>query len=163
MQIKQTIHQNLLQLEQILHQLSDEDYTCPLSILNGQTIGKHVRHIVEFYQCLMEAKSIVCYDERKRNILLETSTEYSISIVDRIMDKIDTLDFNQNIQLKQLVNDEVFFVNSTIGRELIYCIDHSIHHFAIIKMALKENFKTLDLTEDFGIAYSTLKYNANNR
>ena len=163
MQIKQTIHQNLYQLEHILHQLTDEEYVCELEILNGQTIGKHVRHIVEFYQCLMNATTYVCYDERERNLLLETSTSFTLSTIEIIMDKIDALDFNQNIQLKQLVNDEVFKVNSTIGRELIYCIDHSIHHFAIIKMALENHFSAMDLSDDFGIAYSTLKYNAENK
>lgn len=161
MQIKQTIHQNLHQLAQILHQLSDKDYTQPLEILNGQTIGKHVRHIVEFYQCLVESDLTISYDERKRNILLETSTDYAISIIELIINKIDNLAFNQVVILKQLVNDEIFHVNTTIGRELIYCIDHNIHHLAIIKIALDANFPTIILPKDFGIAYSTIKFNAN--
>ena len=163
MQIKETIHQNLHQLLSILHQLTDDEYTCELKILNNQTVGKHIRHIVEFYQCLINAKSTVSYDERQRNLLLETSISYTSSTIELVLDKIDELDFSQNIQLKQLVNNETYYVNSTIGRELIYCIDHSIHHFAIIKMALENCFPKIDLSNDFGIAYSTLKYNSENK
>ena len=161
MQIKESIHQTLHQLEFVLHQLSDEEYTQALTIINHQTIGKHVRHIVEFFQCLILADKVICYDDRQRELQIETSIEFTLNCIQQINDGIDTLDFDQAIVLKQLINQQTFQVQSSIGRELIYCIDHSIHHFAIIKMVLKECFPSIKIDENFGIAYSTLNYQAN--
>ena len=49
-------------------------------------------------------------------------------------------------------------VNSTVGRELAYCIEHSIHHQALIKAGLIGS-GLKDLTDkDFGVAYSTIRY-----
>ena len=158
MQIKESIHQTLNQLEHILYQLNDIEYTQAVKIINGQTIGKHVRHIVEFFQCLIQAENVVCFDDRKREILIENSTEYTLDLINAIKIEIDNLNFNHPVILRQLVAEDIIEVNSTLGRELIYCIDHSIHHFAIIKMVLKTDFPNVSIEEDFGIAYSTLNY-----
>lgn len=158
MQIKESFHQTLNQLENILYQLNDEEYTKTVDLINKQTIGKHVRHIVEFFQCLLQAEKIVCFDSRKRELKIETSTEYTLNTIVKIKVEIEQLDFDKPIVLKQLIGDEVLEINSTIGRELIYCIDHSIHHFAIIKMVLKADFPYINFDKDFGIAYSTLNF-----
>ncbi|MCY7360240.1 MAG: hypothetical protein LH609_22845 [Rudanella sp.] len=43
----------LMQLAQVVGQLTNADYTRPSDVLSGNTIGKHVRHILEFYQLLV--------------------------------------------------------------------------------------------------------------
>ncbi|MBQ0147487.1 MAG: hypothetical protein KBS93_03395 [Flavobacteriaceae bacterium] len=158
MQIQDTIHQTLQYLEDILHQLNDNEYTTSLDILNGATIGEHVRHIVEFFQCLALADDYICYDERERENKISNSTLYTIDLVNDLKYKLYVLDFNQIINLKQLVGEHILYVKTTIGREIIYCIDHSIHHFAIIKIALITAFPQIKISNDFGIAYSTSKY-----
>jgi len=52
-------------------------------------------------------------------------------------------------------------IPSTTGRELAYCIEHSIHHQAIIKAGLI-SMGLNKLTDDhFGVAYSTIRYRIN--
>lgn len=161
MQIQVTIHQILDQLNSILSQLDDYKYTKELPILNNQTIGKHSRHIIEFFQGLTNTQNYICYDERIRDLKLETSIEYTLNTLDIIKTKIEDLDFEQKIEFKQLINTNLFTTETTIGREMIYCIDHGIHHFAIIKIALKDSFPSININEDFGIAYSTLNFQKN--
>ena len=49
---------------------------------------------------------------------------------------------------------------TSVDRELLYCLDHAIHHQALIKIGLKE-LQIADLVgDDFGVAYSTLRYRA---
>ena len=50
-------------------------------------------------------------------------------------------------------------VNTTYFREVVYNTEHTIHHLALIKVALLE--MNLDLVNhDFGMAYSTIQYQA---
>lgn len=158
MQIQETIQQILSQLSYILSQLNDDEYSKEISLLDHQTIGKHARHIIEFFQELVDAENSICYDNRKRNLQLETSILFTLATIKKLNFEISKLDFEKEIELKQLINQEVFKTKTTIGREMIYCIDHGIHHFAIIKIALSENFPRIIVDNDFGVAYSTLKY-----
>lgn len=55
-------------------------------------------------------------------------------------------------------------VNSTLLRELLYVMDHSIHHMALIKIGINVNFPQIHLNENFGIFSSTIKFtNKKNR
>ena len=49
-------------------------------------------------------------------------------------------------------------VVSNVQRELVYLIEHAIHHFALLRIGIQENFPEISLASDFGVAYSTVKY-----
>ena len=50
-------------------------------------------------------------------------------------------------------------VTTTFYREIVYNAEHTLHHLALIKVALRE--MELDIVgDDFGMAYSTLKFAA---
>jgi hypothetical protein len=51
-------------------------------------------------------------------------------------------------------------VSTTYHREIVYNTEHIIHHLALIKVALIE-MKLNIVDENFGMAYATIKYNAN--
>jgi len=161
MHITQNIHQILNQLNCIISKLNNEEYTQEITIINNQTIGKHTRHILEFFIELLNHNEFVCYDQRKRDINLETSITYALNTITDINKQIEILNINQKIIFRQLINNETISTESTIGREMIYCIDHGIHHFAIIKIALKDTFPQFNIDDNFGVAYSTIKYRNN--
>ena len=71
------------------------------------------------------------------------------------------MDFRKELYLESLLdendNDKYYKTNTNISREIIFCIDHCIHHLAIIKIGLKlMNIKTKD--DNIGISPSTLKH-----
>jgi hypothetical protein len=47
---------------------------------------------------------------------------------------------------------------STFGRELVYCIAHAIHHYALISIMAR--LMEVKLPEHFGFAPSTVAHNA---
>ncbi|MEP7229785.1 MAG: hypothetical protein ABI691_06005 [Ginsengibacter sp.] len=47
MKIEKTIQTLLRQLCDSMQQLTNEEYSSPVSILSNATIGQHVRHVVE--------------------------------------------------------------------------------------------------------------------
>jgi hypothetical protein len=66
----------------------------------------------------------------------------------------------QKLMLIATYYDEVIpeMVISNVQRELVYLIEHSIHHFALVRIGIQENFPEISLPFSFGIAYSTIKY-----
>ena len=161
--MKSVAKENLLQLKDLLNSILPEDYTRKTEVLAGATIGQHIRHIVEFYLLLISGSfdDIICYDKRERNIQIENDPYYAIQTIEKLIPGIDTLIEKDPIKLQadftpDGTSEEL--INSSVGRELAYSIEHSIHHQAIIKAGLIA-MGLKDLTnEDFGLAYSTKRY-----
>lgn len=150
----------LKQLDELLNQLSDIEYASPLSLISQNTIGKHVRHILEFYTCLLtgiENKS-VDYDARKRNLDLENYTGKALETSYFIAEKLKKLDDKAELELFATLPHDRVKLTTTIQRELFYVLEHTIHHFAIIKIAVKNEFPHIKVADEFGVAYATLQH-----
>jgi hypothetical protein len=59
--------------------------------------------------------------------------------------------------LEQGVEKVTFKVQTNYFRELLYNLEHSIHHQALIKVAVLKN-KNIQLCSEFGVAKSTIEY-----
>ena len=161
--MKTTAKENLYQLMELLEKIDYEKYTVKPSILAGASIGQHMRHILEFYLLLVSGSfsGTICYDKRERDIKLETNPDFAIQTIERLIKGIDTLDYNLHIKLEAnytTVNNTQNLIHSSVGRELAYCIEHSIHHQALIKAGLIALGFGNHTDENFGVAYSTIRY-----
>ena len=152
-----SINNSLNGLVDLLNQLSNSEYYNPCASLSNSTIGEHTRHIIEMFQCL-EANyeaGIVNYDNRKRNIAIQTDTEFAISQIRIIQDSLEKQ--NKKIELQQIIDGEEIRIDSNYFRELLYNLEHCIHHQALIKVAVLQN-ATIIVDENFGVARSTIEY-----
>ncbi|UOB18258.1 DinB family protein [Abyssalbus ytuae] len=161
--IEKATNQNLLQLTNVLQQLTNQQFTAPLDVLNGSTIGMHVRHILEFYICLMNSVTTlsVNYDDRKRDITLETNTKNCIEAVTKILEFVNAV--KKDLPIKLSANYSIHnesdkvTLNSSLFRELLYNVEHTVHHLAIIKIGLKALDNNIKVDESFGVASSTIR------
>lgn len=153
------------QLKTVLIQLLNQEYTASLRVFNGATLGKHTRHIIEFFQCLMKStvEGSVNYDARVRSVRLEEDAAYSVEVIEKIIEYLSENNFdNIGISLvSEFGSDTQVAVPTNFNRELIYLIEHSVHHFALIRIGIQENFGHIHLPEGFGVAYSTIKHQNN--
>lgn len=139
-------------------------YQAPLDLLSGSTIGQHSRHIIEFYQCLLEQSEVaidpvISYAKRRRDFMIESHPDHAIRCVDEICERLNSIDVSKSCVLDTEEHaEEGLLVRSTVGRELLYNVEHTIHHLAIVKIALKEILPDLSLPEHFGVAPSTLRH-----
>ena len=164
--MKEVAKENLTQLKDLLQVLSKDQYTRSPEVLSGATLGQHIRHILEFYLLLVSGSfsGTISYDKRERDARIEANPEFANKTIERLLSGIDTLD--QNLQVKFEANysrngSSQNMIISSVGRELAYCIEHSIHHQAIIKAGLIAlGLKNLT-DEHFGVAYSTIRYRNN--
>ena len=154
----------LRQLTDFLLQLTDTEYSLALPLISQNTIGKHVRHILEFYTCLLEGieNKSVDYDARKRNLDLENYTQKAIETSNFISEKLLNLNNKVELELFATLPHDRVKLTTTIERELLYVLEHTIHHFAIIKIAVKNEFPHIKVKDDFGVAYATLQHQTTN-
>lgn len=140
-----------------------EHYNTESEILSGATIGQHIRHILEFYLLLLSGSftGSINYDKHKRDLRIETDPAFATSVIQRFLAGLDTLEEGQIIDFEadySTMGSSGKRIVSSVGRELAYCIEHSVHHQAIIKAGLID-LQLTDLVDDqFGVAYSTISY-----
>lgn len=158
--LKQEAIKQLLSVQSILSQIKDEDYRAPLNTIKGSSIGKHIRHVVEFYECLLfgNSNNTVNYDARNRDILLEENIKYTENFITEIIDKLEKIETNSRILLVSNYQNQAFSIESSFYRELTYNIEHTVHHLAIVSIAIPIHFGYIHLTPDFGYANSTIQY-----
>ena len=160
------IHHNIKKLEEIkslLLQFSEELYTAPRGILSEATIGQHFRHILEFYVCLEKGNKTgsVSYDERERNVLLETDMVYAMKSIEKLIQFLSSLKNDHSLTMKANysdANEELTIIQTSLYRELAYALDHTVHHLAIVKIALSEEVESVQVDSNFGVAPSTIRY-----
>ena len=155
--------QNLEEIKTLILKLSNEEYVYASKLLSEATIGQHIRHILEFYQSVFNQmnSNIINYDNRKRNSEIETNSAMAIQIIHEIC-----MNLTRSFINKQLVLEGNFCTNegnkrqiqTTLNRELAYCLEHSIHHQALIKVGLIELEKVHLIDSDFGVAPATIRY-----
>src|SRR5690606_28331140 len=125
----------LKELSIFLGQLRPNDFADFSPVLQTSSIGQHVRHILEMYDCLISQyeSGIVCYDNRSREKSLETDISLAL---DKIKEIQSTIDFpDKELSLKMVVGSDFEFIRTSYNRELCYNLEHCIHHQALIKIA----------------------------
>lgn len=164
--MKTVAKENLKQIESLLKILSKPDYVSKQEIFSGASIGQHVRHILEFYLLLVSGSftGTISYDKRDRDKRLETDPEFALNLIENLLSGLETLSIDEKIMMEADYTVEGHHENnivSSIGRELAYCIEHSIHHQAIIKAGLISMGMPEATDTNFGVAYSTIRYRNN--
>jgi uncharacterized damage-inducible protein DinB len=166
MSLKSVSTDILAQLAEVISQLPDADYARPLPVLSGNTIGKHVRHVLEFYELLVDTVQTrqLNYDQRQRNLRLEVDTRLALEYIGRIDQAVGLLNLAHALQLTADLSventDESIQIPSSFARELLYNIEHAVHHMALIQVAVNASFPEVILPQHFGIAYSTVQHQA---
>lgn len=152
-----SIHQSLDELTNLLSQLSDTDYSKSYESLSGATIGEHTRHILEMFQCLEKGydSGVLNYDDRERNIQIQTETKFARQCIENI--KVGLKTENKLIYLELVMNHLGMRIQSNYYRELLYNLEHCVHHQALIKVAVLQCENVL-VDENFGVARSTIEY-----
>ena len=151
------------QLRSFVSAVEDTAYVRPLTVLDGATLGQHLRHATEFYICLLEALSLkrpaVNYESRRRNSLLETSKEAALSALTDIEARLLSYPKDRPVELLvDTTKERNMSIPSSFYRECAYNIEHSIHHMALLRVGAKEACPELQLPETFGVAKGTIAY-----
>lgn len=148
--------QQLNLLSDLLLKLNPQSYTTPIKHLGNASIGGHTRHILELLKCAIDgyAEGLIDYENRQRDLFLETNLNSAQAQLKFLLLQIEKTDKPLKIFQNQGFSESV---STTYYREILYNTEHSIHHLALIKVALIDMDLNLVDTE-FGMAYSTIQY-----
>ena len=153
----QSIKNNLSENIELLRQLTNDEFTQKNPELSNATVGEHMRHIIELFGCLLENYDygLINYDDRKRDLLLQTDKNEAIAIIEKHLFELDKP--NKPLSLTHNCFSPIELLQTNYFRELIYNLEHSIHHQALIKVAL-HSLPHIKIPSSFGVAPSTLEY-----
>ncbi len=104
-------------------------------------IGSHIRHILDFYDCILEGidSKEIDLTNRKRDERMHSDCDYTLGHVERIIDllkKLDGIDFTQNYIVSDDLGMGKVDITYTLGAILAQANSHAIHHYAIINYIL---------------------------
>ena len=155
--------EKLKEIELLLFKLPSNVYTESKDILKGATVGQHVRHILEFFTCVEKGhkKGVVSFDERERNVLIETDRDFAVNVIHDLTFYLSNIENDCPLLMKanySTSSEEENTIHTSLFRELAYTLDHTIHHLAIVKIALISQTEELGIDENFGVAPSTVRF-----
>lgn len=159
MLIKQPIQQAFVQITEVLNQLSSAQYTQPSRILSNASIGQHVRHIIELFQCLEMGyiSGTVNYEKRKRDLRIETDKELAMQLMREIYSALEKPDIPLMLEAEDYCESIMpVRIQSNYYREIVFNLEHTIHHMALIRVGVNE-VSDIQLPDEFGVANSTIK------
>ncbi|WPU98195.1 hypothetical protein SNE26_19415 [Mucilaginibacter sp. cycad4] len=160
MQLKEPISNLLEQLQYVIDELSPLQYTQPVKLLSQSSIGQHTRHILEFFIELNKGyeTGMVDYDKRIRNKAIEADRDFAITTIRQVEANIQKPDKELILQAEygesEAHSAQVF---SNYYRELVYNLEHTVHHMALIRIGVNA-ISDVVIPDEFGVAASTLKY-----
>jgi len=162
--VKDVLQQGWLFLERV----GEETYTRPLEAPDQQmptaSLGAHYRHVLDHFLCLVEGirTGQVNYDQRRRNPQLESSVSCARLVTEGLIDEFGGLS-SEILQRECAVTYSVGYgeteaeaVRSNLAREVMFCVGHAIHHYAILRILCAG--VGVKLSYEFGVAPSTLKH-----
>lgn len=139
-----------------------------LSTRSG-SVGGQFRHCIDYYDCFLRdlERGSIDYDDRRRRAGLEADSGLAIAEVGRIISRLERIGADQEERAIRIKADHFgagtdegnglpVWQPSSIGRELVFLLSHTVHHYALIALMLRG--QDLAVPRDFGVAPSTLDY-----
>ncbi len=125
--------------------------------------GKHIRHILEFIDTALNnlGDPLINYDQRERNETIENDSDAAQMMIREIQQRLQDInpeDMSQPLDMVEAVDvyRETPPQGSTFGREIMFAVAHTEHHFALVNERCDE--LGIALPDDFGKAVSTRRH-----
>lgn len=153
----------LRQLEEVIENLSDEQYRRkPVGIVSS-SIGGHVRHCLDHVDALLRAidSGELNYDHRERGTDVETNPLAARELIQRQERQLLALwpdVVEQPLRMQTLLHPALppLEVETSVGRELSFVLSHTVHHNALVDVMART--LGVPVPEKFGYAPSTLAH-----
>lgn len=153
----------LRQLAELVTSLTDAQYVQkPVGVVES-SIGGHLRHVLDHVRSALDSASAseFTYDVRSRGTVIETSRPEALAEIDGLVARLGSLGHNvvdRPLTLSVLMTSDgaPVRVTSSVGRELAFAMQHTVHHNALIAAMLKT--LGVPMPNRFGYAPATVQH-----
>ena len=145
----------------LLLNITDEAYVDSSIGPYHASIGIHIRHIMDVFDCVFKGieNGKIDLTARKRNNSVEENKELGLAYIESIIEELTKLDpnlFQKQIPVADNLGNGVFEADYTIAAILIQAHSHATHHYASIGYILHQ--LEIELKDDsFGFNPTTPK------
>jgi len=161
--LKTLIDANIEAIDQALELISPLSKDSYQARVNGRSQpGGHIRHVIDHYLALKDgiASGLVDYDFRRRDCEAESNPEVAKNELTGIRLWLASPALKScNVQVKSevsLCESCVVTVESNLSRELLYTLNHTVHHMAYVALLLQANGEAVNQT--IGVAPATASH-----
>lgn len=148
----------------LLNSISVDDYRRKEDGPYAGSIGAHYRHVLDHFICLLDGiwEGLINYDRRARSPELENSVQAALATTENLIEALRSLPeeiLQQDCSVAYSVGyaeEHAQSVRSVVAREVMFCLGHAIHHYAILKLLCVG--RAVTLPREFGVAPSTVKH-----
>ncbi|TXR53757.1 DinB family protein [Reinekea thalattae] len=127
------------------------------------SIGEHCRHILDHYRAVQKGLENCCidYNLRTRNSAEETQFESALDNIEQIsawLNNLQQSDYSDVAVISEICLDQEQSetLSSNLDRELLYLLNHSIHHLAYASLSARN--LGIELPKHIGLAPGTATY-----
>jgi uncharacterized damage-inducible protein DinB len=152
----------LSQLQELLERLVPHDYRHAFGPTGRQSLGKHVRHIIEHYDALLAGAEVgsIDYEARQRDERLEAEPVTAAVRIAEISTALPRLGTYRTATLRVRYPVEgarsSLSLATSLSRELAFLTSHTVHHMALLGL-MAESLGVAQ-PEGFGVHPSTLRH-----
>lgn len=151
-----SLSNTLFKSKNLLFYLNDEQLCNKEIAPYYSSVGSHIRHILDFYNCIINGVDdrFVDLTARERDEMIENHCDCAINAVDDILlylKNLNTVDLSMLLEVKDDLGNGSITLQYTLGALLAQANSHTIHHYAIINYILSQ----LNITiEDGSFGYN---------
>ncbi len=160
--LRDAVIHSLLQISDILEVVVQLPETYAVNFYCDANAGKHVRHVLDHFLAYLPAieTGVLDYNMRNRDSVVENDRRAAKEQLDGVVKVLKTLPVDEKclkiISEIDVTNTKSDSFSSNTSRELLYLINHTMHHAAYIKLLAKNC--DIDLPEYIGLAPSTASH-----
>ena len=131
------ILQNLNRGVRLLNSIDDKQYSDDSTAPYYSSIGVHMRHILDVFDCVLRGleSGVIDLSDRQRNEMAEIKVQAGIDYYSEIMSRLRQLegaDLDRVVQVRDDLGLGMVTAKYTLAAALIQAHSHAIHHFASI-------------------------------
>ncbi len=136
----QAILENLNRATLLLTNLTNAQYADASVAPYYSSIGSHFRHILDFYDCILEGYENRTIDltARRRDLMTEQLCEKAQERILQLNQKLQFFEneLDQQVKVVDDLGSGAVSMNTSLGALLLQANSHTIHHYAIINYIL---------------------------
>ncbi|MBU2951665.1 hypothetical protein KO493_13240 [Tamlana agarivorans] len=159
--ITKSVLKTLENVEVVLKNLTNENYSNASVGPYYSSVGSHIRHILDYYMCILYKNDagVVDLTARRRQVAVEENGVIALDYYETIKETLvsSRLPLNNRVVVVDDLGLGPMELDYTYAALLSQANSHTVHHFAIINYILAS--LNIDISEsNFGYNPSTPKY-----